>query len=96
LSSRHGRRREFFAHWTSPPLKRRKANTEVNAAVFSSRERFYVAAAAFVGALALVLALVGVYGAVSYGLLQRPREMAFGWHLAPRQVACVPCCSVKR
>ena len=40
-----------------------------------SRERFYVAAAAFVGALALVLAIVGVYGAVSYGLLQRTREM---------------------
>lgn len=40
-----------------------------------SRERFYVAAAAFVGALALVLALVGVYGAVSYGLFQRTREM---------------------
>jgi len=40
-----------------------------------SRERFYVAAAAFVGTLALVLALVGVYGAVSYGLFQRTREM---------------------
>jgi putative ABC transport system permease protein len=44
-------------------------------AVTLSRERFYVAAAAFVGALALVLALVGVYGAVSYGLFQRTREM---------------------
>jgi putative ABC transport system permease protein len=40
-----------------------------------SRERFFVAAAAFVGALALVLAVVGVYAAVSYGLLQRTREM---------------------
>jgi predicted permease len=40
-----------------------------------SRERFYVAAAVLVGALALVIALVGVYGAVSYGLFQRTREM---------------------
>jgi hypothetical protein len=40
-----------------------------------SRERFYVVAAAFVGGLALVLALVGVYAGVSYGLFQRTREM---------------------
>lgn len=40
-----------------------------------SRQRFYVASAAFLGALALVLALVGVYAAVSYGLFQRTREM---------------------
>jgi len=40
-----------------------------------SRQRFCVASAAFLGALALVLALVGVYAAVSYGLFQRTREM---------------------
>jgi putative ABC transport system permease protein len=40
-----------------------------------SRQRFYVASAAFLGTLALVLALVGVYAAVSYGLFQRTREM---------------------
>jgi putative ABC transport system permease protein len=40
-----------------------------------SRQRFYVAAAAFVGVLALVLALVGVYASVSYGVFQRTREM---------------------
>lgn len=40
-----------------------------------SRERLHVAAAASVGALALVIALVGVYAAVSYGLFQRTREM---------------------
>lgn len=39
------------------------------------RQRFYVATAAFLGTLALVLALVGVYAAVSYGLFQRTREM---------------------
>jgi ABC-type antimicrobial peptide transport system permease subunit len=39
------------------------------------RQRFYVAAAAFLGVLALVLALVGVYAAVSYGVFQRTREM---------------------
>jgi len=39
------------------------------------RQRFYVAAAAFLGALALMLALVGVYAAVSHGLFQRTREM---------------------
>jgi hypothetical protein len=40
-----------------------------------SRQRFYVTSAAFLGALALVLALVGVYSGVSYGLFQRTREM---------------------
>jgi predicted permease len=40
-----------------------------------SRQRFYVASAALLGALALVVALVGVYAAVSYGLFQRTREM---------------------
>ncbi len=40
-----------------------------------SRERFHVSAAVFVGALALVLAVVGVYAAVSYGVCQRTREM---------------------
>jgi len=40
-----------------------------------SRQRVCVASAAFLGALALVLALVGVYAAVSYGLFQRTREM---------------------
>jgi putative ABC transport system permease protein len=40
-----------------------------------SRQRFYVATAAFLGALALVLAIVGVYAAVSYSVQQRTREM---------------------
>jgi putative ABC transport system permease protein len=40
-----------------------------------SRQRFYVTTAVFLGTLALVLALVGVYAAVSYSVLQRTREM---------------------
>ena len=44
-------------------------------AVTLSRERFYVVAAAFVGTLALVLALVGVYAAAGTGLSQRTREL---------------------
>jgi putative ABC transport system permease protein len=40
-----------------------------------ARQRFFVASAGFLGALALVLALVGVYATVSYGLFQRTREM---------------------
>ena len=40
-----------------------------------ARPRFYAIAVAFFGGLAVLLAVVGVYGIVSFGVMQRTREM---------------------
>jgi predicted permease len=40
-----------------------------------ARPRFYTTAVVFFGGLALLLAVVGIYGTVSYGVAQRTREL---------------------
>jgi predicted permease len=40
-----------------------------------ARPKFYATAVTFFGGLALLLALIGVYGMVSYGIMQRTREL---------------------